>query len=198
MPLSELQLGLACYGLLLVGLVGYVYWNIRVRGLHMRRKAEQDERVIKKADHDPEENSVDYRLVGLDMSARMVPANSGLIGITIAAVFIVAALLVTQGDKVTDKWDRAVLYVVLGCAATAAICWLFSLDQIIQMASPSTGRDRMVRFYKYSQNLWLMGMVLIMIALLLFLLVVNVYLAIAVALLSGAIVLQYWKINNDW
>ncbi len=132
------------------------------------------------------------------MSARMIPANSGLIGITIAAVFVVAALLVTQGDKVTDNWDKTVIYIVLGCAATAAICWLFCLDQIIQMASPSTGRDRMVRFYKNSQNLWFMGMGLIVIALLLFLLVVSVYPAIAVALAFGAIIVQYWKINNDW
>ena len=91
-----------------------------------------------------------------------------------------------------------ILYVVLGSAATAAFCWLICIDQIIQMATPSIGMERMLRFYKYIANLWSVGVFLMIFAVLLFVLLANVYLAMGVGLTVSVISVQYWKINNDW
>lgn len=191
MPLSDLHLGLAFYGLVVLTLTLYSIFNIRVLKKPIRRKAWQDEVLIRSG-------QVDYHKVGETMSARMIPANSGLVGITFAAIFIVSALILAGRFTYENTTEEVLVYVVLGSAAIAAICWLFCIDLIIQMAAPSIEMDRMLKFYKYATDLWGIGIFLILIAVHLFLLVVNVYLGMVLALSASIITIPYWKINNDW
>ena len=90
------------------------------------------------------------------------------------------------------------MYMILGLSSTAAICWLFSLDQLTMMRSRSITHYRMFAFYRSCMNLWIVGLVLLIISILLFLLLANPIVAAITGVVASLIAVRYWKVNNGW
>ncbi len=189
---EEILLGLAVIGFILLIACGYYAWNAFRHGV--RRVAKADAKVV-------EHGKIRLNELAQAVGPGLIGANAAFAGITLAALFIVTALIIFKIDRFSEI-EQILIYVILGLLAVSTICWLFSLEQLTQMLAPSAAIDdggrRVVEFYSSSMDLWSVGGILVIIAILLFLLITNVYLAIGVAVITDIIIINYWKIHNGW
>lgn len=198
--LARIWLGLGFLGLVVILLGIYVIWETHVRGGKIRRVADEDKKLIENG------KMTEAEVVG-EIKSLVGPGTSGisaLAGITMAAVFIVIALSISGEIEfggsdtrliLAKKW---ILYSVLALMGVAAILWLFILEQLSQMNAPSITNKRLLKFHRYNNNLWLCGMILVLLALYLFLMLAHVYVAMVAGFATACIVVGYWRIHNGW
>lgn len=190
LPFDLLELvGLSFFAFIILLLILYVVWNTAVKHRPPTFTIARDEAAVKNGDKTFDEVK---KVVSSYLSV-----ISGLTGLTFAGTLVVIALMLSVFD-LTDDLRRIVLYLILGLLGTAAVCWLFALDQLTVMASGSIDEKRFFRFYRNITNLWFVGMVFIVVALVLFLFLVYPIIGMAVGLAALVIVVGYWNTNNDW
>jgi len=197
--LFEIWLGLGFLGLLVISMFIYIIWETRVYDGKIRRAAEEDNRLIKDGVKTEDEVVDEIKSI----IGPLITAVSPLAGITIAALFIIIGLRISgyiefMGNDGTGMAKQWVLYSVLAIAGVASVCWLLIIEQLTQMKAPSINNERLFKFHKYNYDLWVIGMLLIILALYLFLMLANVYAAMVVGLAVAFTVGRYWRIHNEW
>lgn len=190
---QQITLGLAFLGLIILALCGYIVWNIWVRDGKVRRVADDDRALIENGEITERE----WKEKIQSMIGYLINANATLAGITIAAVFITIALKIAGEIEIAGT-RLVILYIVLGLASVSSICWLFAVEQLTQMGAPSVTRNRLLNFQSNTYNLWVIGMVLLLLAIYLFLLIMHPYVAMIAGFATFWIVIGYWNIHNEW
>jgi len=189
MSFNEPWHGLVFLGLGIIFVVGYLAWNILIKKKRIKRMAD----IVEASKWDPEA----MRAVSEQTIPAFITLNSSLAGLTFASLMIIIAFIILDRQVFSGQRD-IILNVALGMSAIATVCYLFSLEQLTKILPPARDPDRLIRFYKYSISLWLLGMILIVATILLFLLLVNTYLMMGVGLFVLIVIIRYFKINNDW
>lgn len=182
-------LALAFHGLLLLSLIGYIVWNGTKKEWPMRMAT-----LAKESIGNDQEKAREF---SRDVCPGLISASASAAGITIASLFIVIGIIVFRiNEFITIK--QLVMYVIFGLTAIASICWLFSVELLSQMLPGLVKPQKMLAFYSRSMDLWIIGLVLIVIAIILFLLLVHPILSMVTGFFASAIAVMYWKMNNDW
>ncbi len=164
--------------------------NVRFRKKPVRRAAAEDAKAVAE---DPGKRED----VVKNMIPPMIGSAAALSGVTFAAVGIIITFFVTSDVKLAGP-KAIIVNVVLGLSAIAAVFWIFAIEQFSDMLAPSTSTERMMKIYSSTMNLWVAGMMLIVLALLLFLLIANVIAAVLAAMATTVVAISYWKMHNDW
>lgn len=190
---QNIVISLLIMGGFILVLISYAALNITWGKRGVRRIAESDAKIR-------ESDREGWRRQVQKIVPAFISANTGLAGITFAALIIVIAFIVIDQSQfsVFTGLKKGIVYAALAGAGIATVCWLFSLEQLTQMLSPSIEDGPLERFYLHSMNLWAIGMSLIVVALLLFLIVANAFIAATVGGVTTLIVILYWRIQNGW
>jgi hypothetical protein len=184
---DELWPGLAFLGVGVLILAGYLAWNIKKKGI--KRMAKEAEKVKSK----PEEME---RLSTITVPT-LISHAATLAAMTFAALIIVVVLLLVE-ERNLEGLTCVVLYTVLGMMAISTVSYLFCLEQLTKILPPFRENERMIKLYKSSINLWLFAMILMVAAINLLMVLVNIYLVIAIGLVTAVVLIIYWKNVNEW
>lgn len=191
----HLIIGLAFLGLVALFLGIYVVWNTVIKKKPMRRAAQEDLKLVRSGEMT--EAALAQKIRG--MVPALITANSVLAAIMIAAVFIIVSQVFFESNFELLKGLRGgILIATFSIAAIAAVSWLFVMEQLTQIISPSAKPKRIIKFHLYNYDLWFYALFLILIDIYLFLLLVNLVAAIVAGFVTFWIVLIYWKIHNEW
>ena len=190
---TQLAVGLGFLGLVIALLCVYVAWNVFVRGGRIRRAAEEDRQLV---ESDEMTEAVLFEKIQSTIPT-LFTANALLAGITIAAMFIIIAQI-TFTEAQFQGIKQGIILASLFLAGVSSICWLLCLEQFTQMSAPSIKYDSLLRFYRYTFNLWVVGLTFMLADIYFFLLLANLYVAMAAGFATFWIVIGYWNIHNDW
>ena len=193
--MNDIIWGLIFLGCIAIALSLYAAWNVKIRHRPTRRAAKEDSRLVDTGEITKGEFSLRIK----EMVPSLITANAILAAITVSVVFLIVARILFGNDQpYLEEIKQWTVFAVLAMAAVASICWLFIIEQLTQIISPSADIDRIIRFHRYNYDLWFGGLVLLITALYLFLLLVNLYVAIITGFAMFWIIIGYWKIHNGW
>lgn len=192
---TGLIIGLAFLVFIAISLGIYAFWNIVIKKGAVRRAAKEDLKLVESGEITEQELAERIK----KMVPSLLTANAILAAIMIAAVFIVVSQVFFESNFELLKGLRgSILITALSIAAIAAVSWLFVIEQLTQIISPSARPKRIIKLHVYNYDLWFYSLFLIIIDIYLFLLLVNLIAAMVAGFVTFWIVLIYWKIHNEW
>jgi hypothetical protein len=195
---NRIVLGLCFLGVIIFFIAIYIIWNLLVRRKEIRFIPIEDDKLINQQTISEEELVEKIR----EMVGPLISANSAFAAITVAALFIVLALVFTGevdfGPGRVGIAKQNIMYAVLALTSISAIFWITILPMLIGMKEPSTTPRIIFRFRKYTALLNNLAIYLLTIAIYLFLLLGHAYVAMAAGFVTLLCMLRFFRIWHEW
>ena len=189
--MNEQAWALACIVVLGLVILSFARWNW-LNGKTPRRMGHED--ALRLAEKPTERDKlVTYVFPSLTQ------AVAGLAGIALAVLFVVGRVFLNPpGGKAPEGQTAGLLMAVVALLAMAGVCWIIVLNQLADMLSPSIPTEALIGLYKQSMDLWVFGLILLILALHVAVVLVSGFLAMGIALFTGIVVVRYLHVLHRW
>jgi uncharacterized membrane protein YecN with MAPEG domain len=180
---SEQQTGILVLLSLALAIALYFLWNIIVKKRRLHRVAYGDKQLYltdRKKYHD--------ELLNVFSSTPQVVGE--IAGLTVASVLLAVTLLM---DMQKGTFDYNVSLVALSFLTLGGLSYLFSMEQLTTLLSPSIGEAETFRLYEEAINLKSLGFFGLWAAVLTLMLLTSVYAVALASLFTFALVYRHYE-----
>lgn len=187
---DAMPLGTAFVTLLGLYVLALAVWKDWFRRTPIWRMAHEDTTLVEK-------RVVDGDRLRKDVFPALTSAVGSLAGIAAGILFVLVTIIVTSVQNL-DTFTTALLLTVVGLLLLATVCWILALEQLSEMVTPSLNEHKMLGLYKQSMDLWVLGIVLIIMALHYAVVLVYAPISMAVGLITVWITIRYHATLHGW